>query len=166
MLDCLKSNFDVNIEFMRKLGCQYVLTTKNRYNTKQPICREKLSTLFRYLNRDIYKGRYIKELNYLKGFAIEEFKILENTWHYHILIKYCPYLPEYDEFDELIKRKVEAIKRQDQNNYVDDPFLQNYYNYGEDNLEHYVSKDFIDGYLIGDDNGATVGLLGPGDVVF
>lgn len=154
------------IELISSKQNRYHLTIKYPHNTSHRKCRERLSQFIRYLNRDIYKNRYTNKLNFLEGFACEEFCTKENTYHYHIVIIDCEYLPEHNKFKELIAKKVRKIAEYDPKNQVKDPYLQDYYNLGNNKLEVYVTKDVADDYFKGNLFGSTIGILGAGDVVF
>jgi len=154
------------IEFVASKPNKYHLTIKYPYNTSKRKCREGLNQLIRYLNRDIYKGRYSKELSFIEGFACEEFSTKENTYHYHIVIIDCEHLPDYKRFNELIVKKISKIAVHDPKNQIKDPFLQNYFNHGENILEKYVTKDVFSDYRNGNSFGSTIGLLSASDVLF
>lgn len=154
------------IELISSRQNRYHLTIKYPHNTSHRKCRERLSQLIRYMNRDIYKSRYTEGLNFIDGFACEEFCIKENTHHYHIVIRDCEYLPEHNKFNEIIAKKVRAIAEYDPKNQVKDPYLQDYYNLGNNKLEVYVTKDVADAYFKGNSFDSTIGILGAGDVVF
>jgi hypothetical protein len=123
--------------------------------------------LLKHLNRRIYKNRYTRGEEFIKGFAISEFEFGE-TEHFHILIQdHSGYLPAYERFKELINAQVCYLNGSWKKNFIRKYQLDNYYNgEGLNKLEKYLTKDFKKmekSPLVVSD---SIGLLSEGDVCF
>lgn len=109
--------------------------------------RKLLNQFLTHLNRKTYKNRYNRGESFINGFAIREKTYGMGNDHYHILLHENKWLPERDEMTAFLNKQIKyfrsnyergLIKKQ----YINDYYLQDYRNEGDDSLENYLSKKF------------------------
>ena len=147
----------------------YHLTLNCSANTKQTIARSQLNTAIADLNKQIFKGRYYRQVNYLTGFVAEEETPQKNSYHYHvILIDHArspkAYLPNHVDLDNKVSkiRKTLCYRQPKLRTkyFFDDHLLQECDIAAPAALAAYITKDMEKGYKDG------IGVLGPDGVSF
>ena len=157
------------IEHIAKSAPRYALTLTFEANSFEKYTRKALNSLIVRLNGSIYKKRYENGLSDLKGYCTRERgKLLrKNTEglmycdHYHLIIfEGDGYLPDRDSFRRKVLKEMGYLGRDKSLAEFRTFDLQDYYNWGSDDLESYNTKIFDQWFL---DDDYVMDSIGPID---
>jgi hypothetical protein len=164
------------IGYLSELNTKYHLTIDTNQYCDEESAGDLLNVFLKELNRAIYKGRYGKKYNSIKGFAVREHTYQKKcSFHYHILLAADSNafddgydLPSFDQMNELITKIVSKFRsrakdNKPKKNYIDDFLLQDYY---VDSLEDYLTKNFKNTTLSIKDAGDSICPLGFDNLFF
>jgi hypothetical protein len=143
----------------------HLTITFSKYTT-ETTCRNGLNRFLKHLNTTLYKRRYKDGKSFLHGIAIQERSVAMLTYHFHILITDDEWLPSYERLDKLMLRQVNYFRKSTHKNTICDYQLQDYYNEGNDQLEHYLTKQYETCSGERDVELSNIGLLSADDVCF
>lgn len=133
---------DAIIDLLTSNNTKYHLTLTFNKFTPESTCIDCLNTLFKYLNRAIFRGRYSAGQSFLNGFVVQEYTHAMETYHFHILIANSPYLPSYKRFEQFLTKRLKYLKRYSSKHHITHHLLQEYFNDGSNRLETYLTKQF------------------------
>lgn len=159
------------VKWLASQNTRYHLTITFIEETSEEWNRKLLNKLLKQMNRNIYKSRYIKGQNYIKGLAIREATRGFNTDHYHLMLMDHEWMPEFHRMNELIGKHINYFGYNEQNkhckrNFISTYKLQDYYNLGNDGLENYLTKNFEFLCKPVQECIDSIGTLTGGDVIF
>jgi hypothetical protein len=128
-------------KMFRESNSRYHLTLTFKFGVNVRVAENLLNDFLVYVNRYIFKGRYKKSGQALKGFVVKEMTPSMQSCHFHIIISDPEgRLPDLDRMEEIIGKKIENVNRKETSlNQIGRHLLQNYY---EGNLEQYLTKIF------------------------
>lgn len=159
-----KSKRNAFIEQLTRLDTKYHLTLQFSFDTSELKVKSLFKEFMKNLNVRVYKDRFRKGENYIHGYVIMERTYAKQTFHMHVLLGNAGYYPDEEYLLLWLNKQMAFTKRVDGKNHITGFKLQNYYNLGSNDLEHYLTKNFE--YLAQDMAASTIAPLSENGAEF
>lgn len=130
------------IEFLLKNNTRYFLTLTFPGGAKFARTRALQDRFILHLNRKIYRSAFSKRGVCLRGYSVKELTPDLETNHFHLMIRDDPGLPDYHRMAFLIGAQMAYLQGARKRSCIATFYLLEYYNYGQNDLERYVTKQF------------------------